>query len=239
MKTQKQKKSRRKKLLIWLAVDAIVAVAIFGSLLYTPSQYKPAVPPPADESSDGEPMHPYLSHELMPTLYNGAQEQRPFEMVVLDEALNEAIARMQWPQQAQGITLTAPAVLFVPGRVVLMGTANIEGANLVVTIEIGPEMDDRGYLNLNVAKVKVGAMNVTPLARTIARKEYQERLEMGPIDIEDLGTKIAASLLNQEPFDPVFEVEDKWVRLTDVEITDGKLLAKFAPAGDRTEARRQ
>jgi len=225
---EKKKKSRRKKLLIWLAIDVVVAIAIFGSLLYRPSPYRPVVPPAMDPND--ERVHPYISHELMPALYNGAQDQRPFELAVLDSGLNEALAQMNWLQRSQGMAISAPVVLFAPGRVVLMGTAGIEGADFVVTIEISPKLDDRGYLFLDVAKVKVGAMNVTPLAKMVARRKYQERLDMGPVDIEDLGTKVAASLLNQEPFDPVFRVEDKWVRLKGFEITNGKLVAQLIPA---------
>jgi len=225
---QKKKRSRLKKLAIWLTLDVVVAVTIVGLLFYNPSSYNPA--PPAPPNPDGEPVHRYISHELAPTLYNGAQDRRPFEMVIRADRLNEAIAGMQWPKHAEGLTLSAPAVLFRPGRVVLMATANIESANLVVTVEVVPEFNDRNYLNLKVAKVKIGAMNVTPLARTLARRKYQERLEMGPVDSQDIRTKIAASLLAQESFDPVFRIDDKWVRLQAVRIAEGELIGQLVPA---------
>lgn len=225
---KKQKKPRWKKLLIWLLVDVVVAVIIFALLLHKPSRYNPVVPAEADPN--GQRVHPYLHRELASTLYNGAQSRRPFEMVVVDRALNEAIARAKWPQESGGIVFSAPEVLFVPGQIVLMGTANIEGADLVVTIELTPQMDERGYLNLIVDKVKLGAVNITPLARMVARKMYQEGFAAGPVDTEDWRTKIAASLLSEKPFEPVFSVDDKWVRLKGFDVTAGTLSAEFVPA---------
>jgi uncharacterized protein YpmS len=180
--------------------------------------------------SNSQEVDRYLTRDLSSKFYNGAQRQRPFEMVVLDKDLNQAIAQLQWSQEAGGVTLSAPQVLFTSGRIVLMATTKIEGADFVVTIELGPRLDDQGKLNLLVEKVKVGAMNVTPLAKMMAKKMYKERIESVAVDMQDLRTKIAASLFNEEPFEPVVKVEDKWVRLKAVEITDGKLTARFDPA---------
>jgi hypothetical protein len=225
---EKEKKSRRRKLVIWLLVDLAVVAVVLALLVYRPSRYRPALSylPP---DPNGDRVHPYFSRELMPTLYNGAQRQRPFEMVVLDQRLNEAIAQETWCQDAGGVFLSAPQVLFTPGRVILMGTASIEGAELVVTIELGPQLREDGRLNLLVEKVKVGAVNITPLAKAMAKKMYRERLEAGAVDTENIGTKIAVSLLSEEPFDPVFTVEDKRVRLTGFTLTDGQLTTQFAP----------
>jgi hypothetical protein len=229
---EEKKKSKRRKLLYWLLLDGMVAVVVLVLLLYRPSQYHPlasALPP----DPNGEPVPRYITHDLAPKLYNGAQSQRPFEMLVLDKRLNEAIARQKWPQESGGVVLSAPQVLFVPDRIVLMGTATIEGARFVLTIKLSPQLDEKGCLNLVVAKVKVGAMNVTPLARMMAAKMYKERLEMGAADTDDIRTQIAASLLNEEPFDPVFLIDDKWVRLKGFTLTSGQLVAQFVPAPPR------
>jgi hypothetical protein len=188
---------------------------------------------PAPTDPNGEQVDPYLSRDLSSKFYNGAQRQRPFEMVVLDTALNRALAQLTWPQNLGGVTLTAPQVLFKPGRIVLMGTTQLEGADFILTIELGPRLDEQGKLALLVEKVKVGAMNVTPLARMMGKRAYRERIESAPVDMEDLRTKIAASLFNDEPFDPLVKVEDKWVRLKGVDLTDGKLTARFDPAPQR------
>ena len=224
----KRKTSRRKKLLIWLGVDLAVAAVVVLLFLHKPSQYHP--PAPADPDPNGQQVDPYLHRDLYSKFYNGAQNQRPFGMVVLDQALNEALARLNWSQESGGVRLSAPQVFFAPGHIVLMGTTTVEGAELILTIEIGPQMDDRGNLNLLVDKVKIGAINVTPLVKMMAKKMYRERIESAPVDMQDLRTKAVASLLNDEPFEPVLRVEDKWVRLQSFDITDGKLTAQFVPA---------
>ncbi len=196
--------------------------------LHKPSQYHPAAPVPPDPN--GRQVDPYLHRDLSSRFYNGAQSQRPFEMVVLDGALNEALARLNWSQESGGVKLSAPQVFFTPGHIVLMGTTTVEGAELVITIELGPQMDDQGNLALLVDKVKVGAINVTLVVKPMARKMYRERIESMPIDMQDWRTKAVASLLNDEPFEPVLRVEDKWVRLKSFDITDGKLTAQFTPA---------
>ena len=200
-------------------------------LFHTPARYHPVTPPDTNANSDR--VHPYIHRDLASTLYNGAQSQRPFDMEVLDSALNEAIALAKWPQESDGVTFTAPEVLFQPGRIVLMGTANIEGAELVVTIELEPRLDDAGQLSIGVATVKIGAMNITPLAKMIAKQKYQEYLETVPTDTSDIRARLAAALLNEESFEPVFEVEDKWVRLDRVSVDPGKLAVHFVPAAPK------
>jgi hypothetical protein len=51
-----------------------------------------------------------------------------------------------------------------------------------------------------------------------------------PIDFEDWRAKIAAALLNDEPFEPVFKVEDKTVRVERVTVTLGQLILHLVPA---------
>lgn len=226
--SEKRKKSRRRRLLYWLLIDLAVAAGVAALLLYRPSGYRPVVLPPGDPNSQR--VHPYLHRDLGSGFYNGAQKQRPFEMVVLDQHLNEAIAQLRWANPGEEVSLSAPEILFTPGRITLMGTADVKGAAFVVTVELGPQLDERGYLNLVVEKVKIGAMNITPLAKMVGRKMYQERLELGPVNMEDLGTRIVASLLNEQPFDPVMDVDEKRVRLKGFDITQGRLIAQFVPA---------
>lgn len=229
-KTQpKTKKSKRKKLLIWLAVDLAVAATVIVLLLWRPSRYHPMIPTATD--ANGQTIHPYLYNDLGSQFYNNAQDRQPFSMIVEDSRLNEAIGLFQWPRETDGVTFSRPEVVFAEDRAVLMGTATVEGAEFVVTIELTPEFDENGWLNLAVKKVNVGVMNITPLAKMIGRRMYLQRLEELPSSLDDdLRMKIAGSLLIDKPFDPVFQAEDKWVRLTQVDISKGKLTAHFVPA---------
>jgi len=230
MKTdsKKHKKSRRKKLLFWLLIDLTVAVIVIVLLLYRPGRYNPV-----DFESynyDQGQVSPYLTHELSPNLYNNSQRGEPFDLVITQDGINEIVAGLGWPKYSEGVMLYAPAVLFVPGTVVLMATADVKGVELVITIELEPKFDERKMLNLHVAKVKIGAVNVSPLARMMGKKMYTERLAVLPVDTEALQTKIVGSLLNEEAFDPVFSVEDNKVRIEKITVEKEKLTAHLIPA---------
>jgi len=73
-------------------------------------------------------------------------------------------------------------------------------------------------------------MNITPLAKMMAKKMYAQRLAAIRIDREALQTKIAASLLTDEPFEPVFRVDDKKARIEKITIAKEKLLLRLVPA---------
>lgn len=223
-----RKKTRRKKLVFWLLIDLTVAVIVFGLLIYRPGSYDPV----AFNSLGYEQgqVSPYLTHVLSPQLYNNSQLGEPFDLIVTQEGINEVVAGLGWPKFSEGVMLYAPAVLFVPGSIVMMGTANIKDVELVITVELVPIIDEQKLLHLHVTKVKVGAVNITPFARMVGKKMYTERLAVMPVDTEALQTKIVSSLLNEEPFDPVFRVENNKVRIKEITIKKEKLTAHFVPS---------
>ncbi len=223
-----RKKARFKKLVRWLLVDLAVAAIILALLLYRPGRYKPV--DLGSGSDRRKEVSPYLTNDLLPAIHNGSQYREPFELVVIQKGINDIIIRGNWPMESEGILLYAPAVLFVPGAVVLMGTVDIKGVELVVTIELEPKINEQGFLNLHVGKVKVGAMNITPLAKMIAKKMYIQRINALDVDIEAVQTKIAASLLNDEPFEPVFSIDDNKVRIEKITVEEEKLLLRLVPA---------
>jgi hypothetical protein len=230
MKTDSKirKKTRRKKLVLWLLIDLTVAAVVFILLIYRPGRYDPT-----DFDSlnyeQGQ-VSPYLTHVLSPQFYNNSQRDEPFDLVVTQDGINEIVAGLGWPKFSDGIMLYAPAVLFVPGSIVLMITADVKGVELIITIELVPKIDQQKLLNLHVTKVKVGAVNITPLARMMGKQMYAERLSVMPVDTEALQTKIVGSLLNEEPFDPVFRVENNKVRINEITIQKEKLTAHFVPS---------
>lgn len=224
---QIRRKIRVRKLLLWLCIDLAVAVVVLALLLYRPGRYEPA---DLESASSGRgQVSPYLTHELSPQFYNGAQRGEPFDLVITQKGVNEIVAGWGWPVMSEGVMLYAPAVLFVPGSVVLMGTVNIKGVELVVTIALRPSIDEQGLSNLSVAQVKVGAMNITPLAKIMAKRMYAQRLATAPVDTKALYAKIAASLLNDEPFEPVFKVDDRKVRIEKITVYQEKLTAHLVP----------
>lgn len=231
---KKAKSGKRYLLLIGLTTAFIISVLLLCGflLLYKPAGYAPPV------IVDDKQVSPYLTHELLPQLYNGAQRQEPFDLVVTQKGINEIIARLKWPRRADGIRFSAPEVFFVPDRIVLMGAAIAGGVEFIATIVSEPQLDKKGLLNLRVAKVKVGAVNITPFAKAIARRMYAQRLAEADISAEDLQAKVTASLLDDEPFEPVFNIkdifedEDKKLRVKKITIGKEKLIVRLTPASD-------
>ncbi len=232
-KKLKVRKKRKFKKRYWLLIDLALGIIILALLFYKPARYKPLDIAPAG-NNQGQ-ISPYLSNVLLPQLHNGVQRQEPFDLVVIQRGINEAIARLQWPRESNGVLLSAPTVFFVPENIVLMGTASIKGAELVVTVVAKPSLDEEGLLHLRVEKVKIGAMNITPVARLMAKRMYTERLATVHVDTGNLRAKIAASLLIDEPFEPIFNIRDifddvdKKVRVEKITITQKKLTIRLVP----------
>lgn len=220
---QIRKKSRLKKLAIWLLIDITVAIIVFAVLLHKPGRYRPSVP----KGYHPEQVSKYLTHEISPKIYNGAQLEEPFEVVITQEGMNEIVASLGWPKASEGILLYAPVVLFEPESIVLMGTTDIKGVEFIVSIELAARVNEQKLLSLEVVKVSIGAMNITPLAKFIAQKMYAEQIAVAEVDREALGTKITASLLNDEPFEPVFKLEDTKVRVENITILKEKLILQL------------
>lgn len=212
-------------------------MVIFASSLYLLLLYKPARYNPLDISYDGQ-VSKYLTHELLPQLHNGAQRREPFDLVVTQKGINDTIARAKWPKRYSGIVFSAPEVLFLPDTIVLMGTADLKRVPVVITIELNPSLDEHGLLNLYVAKVKAGVMNITPIIKVIARRMYADRIAIVDADPSDLRAQIAASLFGDEPFDPVFEIKDMFngekrkVRVKKITLMPEKLTVRLASVAD-------
>ena len=224
----KKPKKRKLKRLYWLLAHLVAATVIVVLLLYKPGRYHPIKIDPAQ----GRQVSTYLTHDLLAPIHNAAQPGEPFDLTVTQEGINDIIARSRWPRESGDARFSAPAVLFVPDSIVLMGTVALKGVEFVVTIVLEPTLDEQGLLNLRAAKLKVGAMNITLLAKVIAKRMYQQRIEAVPIDKEDIGAKIAASLLNDEPFDPVFEIEGDKLRIEKVTIRKQELILHLIPLPD-------
>lgn len=226
--SKNRKKTRTRKLACWLFVDLVVAAVIIGLLLYKPGSYDPL-----DYEAAGYERHrvsPYLTHELSPQLNNGAQRDKPFDLVITQKGINEIIAGWGWPKMAQGVMLYSPAVVFKPGSALLMATANVRGAEFVVTVDIEPKIGEKGLLTFHISKIKIGAMNITPLAKITAKKIYLQKIAHLTIGKEAIQTKIAESLLNDAPFEPVFKVDDRKVRIDKITVSNEKLTVHLVPA---------
>jgi hypothetical protein len=113
-----------------------------------------------------------------------------------------------------------------------MGMVTLEGAEFVVTIIAEPNIDSKELLNLQVLKVKIGAVDITPLAGVLAKRIYQQHFANKKIDKKNVWNKMLVSLVNGQPFEPVFKVEDKKVRAVQIAIEQKKLTISLVPVFD-------
>lgn len=228
--SKKRKKSRLKRLICWLLVDLVVAILLFGLLIHRPERYRPLS---SAGFTPGQ-ISPYWL-QLSSKIYNGGQLGEPFDVEVSEAGINDMLARENYVWEHDGVVLYAPAAVLTPGRAVLMGTANLRGMEFVITIELEPKINEEGLLHLAVAKLKIGAMNITPIAKMMARKMYTDRLDTVEIDTEAWQTKVAGSLLNDDAFEPIFPIslpvdkEDIHVRVEKVSIKKGKMELRLIP----------
>jgi hypothetical protein len=231
-----RKKKKRLKRRYWLLIDLIVLVVFLTLLLYKPDYYKPVLTANDDKVSK------YLTHALMPQIYNGADSGKPFDVVILQDGIKDIIAHSEWPIYSSQAIISAPDVKITENGIFTVTKVTFSNVDFIVTIVLEPALDEEGLLNLNVTKVKVGAMNITPLVSIAGKKMYDQRLESVPVDMEDIRTKIAASIFTSEPFDPVFEVKDifddhnRQVRIQKITFQDEKLILGIVPV-DSTETR--
>jgi len=218
---------RKLRIICWL-FSGIAALLVILVLLIL---HKPAGYYRSKEVADNE-ISSYLTHKLLPQLYNGAQRQQPFELEITEEGINDITAHSHWPRQAVGCKFSAPVFSLHPGRVVVTGQAILKGVEFAVTVELKPAISGDGLLVLSICRVRVGTVNITPLAKAIAAGMYQNKVESGDVDVNSIGAKVLAALLFDEPFEPVFEIDNEKIRAEKVTICEKKLLVDFIPAGN-------
>jgi hypothetical protein len=226
-KTPKKRLKKRYKLLIWLSADVIFAGLIVVLLLYKPPGYEP-VDLHAQPEEGPRQFSRYLTY-LYSQMHNNAQKNETFEIDVLEVGINQAIASAKWPQRSDNITFAQPKAEFNENGITVTGTANVEGIDLVVTVHGLLQMLEDGRFNVHIKTVKIGAMNITLLAKYIAKQMYKEKYGMMYVDSTDPRVLIAASLMEDKPFDPIFEVNDKGVRLTQTTMAEDFVRLRFSP----------
>lgn len=225
---EKRSKKRLKRL-IWLAADLAVLGLLLILLFYKPSGYEPV------DVNQSKKVSKYLTNVLYPEIYNGAQLGKPYKIILTQKGANDIVAHSSWPKYAAGATISQPQVLFKSGRIIFRGTVTLKSMDFIVTIGVETDFNEKGLLNLNLARIKVGALNVTPLARIIGSRMYRKQASGIEINPENWGVKLAASLLKNEPFEPVIDVKDIFaeseikVRIQDISIEDEKMIFQLKP----------
>jgi len=215
-------KKKRYRRLYWLSAELVLLVVVLFLLLHKPGSYNPAEPINDNQVST------YLTHELLADFYNNVQLDEPFDLIVEQAGITDIIARSKWPRESDGVVFGTPAVVFERGRIIVMGVITLKGIDFIITAVLAPRLDEGNLLHLDVDALKVGAMNVTFIAKVLARRMYERRA--AGFDGQDWRAKAAAALLGNKPIDPILDVEDKKIRIKKVHIVAGRLIIGFVPA---------
>lgn len=198
-------------------------LAVGGVFLcrYKPRAYRP------QPAADSQQVSPYLTHELGPDFVNQVQLDKPFELVVKQEGLNDIIRRQPWVEQFGDFSFTDPVVLFDTNTIYLMGTLDYKGVSSVLTIIAHPQMDTQRRVWMNIQSVRLGVIPVTALVSRLTKKAFRQSQSAfaGEPQLEE----IVRAIIYNEPFDPVFKISDRLVRVTDLAIGPQQMTLRFDP----------
>jgi hypothetical protein len=205
----------------WAVLFGLLFAAAAGLVIllaYSPKSYQPVQPENPREVS------PYLTHRLGPDFYDKVQLDKPFELLIEQEGINDILSRYPWPVRIEGFSIYTPVLLFSPEQTRLMAQVDYGGLSSILSIYAKPYLNSDGKLNLNIQSVYLGLLPITSLARKIAEKFVQANFD--PQDpIESVNYAIVAN----QPFDPVLRIYDKSARITNLTIESGKIRLFLVP----------
>lgn len=222
-KDSKSSKKRRRRL--WPAVIGAVfllTAAILTLLIaYNPRSYNPIIPENPQEVSS------YLTHKLGPDFYDQVQLDKPFELIVDQEGLNDIFSHTDWPLCLDRFSIYTPMVEFSPEKSVLMAQVDYRGLSTILSVVGKPSLDTEGKLNLHIQSVYLGALPVTPLAQHLARQYTFENL-VSP-DVDDRTAEVMEAIIDNRPFDPIVYIYDQAARITELRIEAGSARLMLTP----------
>jgi len=224
---KKSKKPRKKlRLAIVFSLWLLVGFLTFMLLMDKPAGYNP------EDIKNDKCVSQYVTNELAPYVYNNIQKGQSFEIIIPQSKTKEFISLIEWPIESEDVTISSPQAFFVDNGLVMRANAGTKGLNFVITIMISGLIDETGMMHLNLDKIMIGSMNITFIAKIIAKKMYQYRVKKENYSKDSIGADIAASLLGNQPFDPVFEVRKRKVRVKRINVEKSQLKITLAPAID-------
>lgn len=199
---------------------ALAFIILLALLTHKPGRYKPARPEDSSEVS------PYLTYKLA-DLFNNAQLDEPFNMLIEQHGLNDIVARGLWPVVFNPVTISAPSAVFAPKQIYLMATVQFSGFPAVATVKAEPVIDKNGLIVFNVRSVMLGSVPVTTIAKNIARKITDYQLQ--DFDPDSWERRLWRGLLDNEPVEPVFDIYHDTVRITKITLENEKLTLLMEP----------
>lgn len=209
---------------LFLCIGAIGLGVLTGITLlffHKPRVYKPL------QSKNPEQVSLYLTHELGPEFFNQAQLDQPFDLIIEQQGLNDIVSRLDWIQQLGPLSLQQPSIIFADRSILLMGTLRYKGASSVLSILAFPIMDANQQIYMNIQSVRLGMIPVTSLISRLCQKAFDDNRDGFKDDPEV--EQIVQSIIRNEPFDPVFRISDRRVRITGFTLENNVLKLTLLP----------
>jgi uncharacterized protein YpmS len=222
-KDSEKMKNRKFKAYFWFVLPLVLVLLAFVMITHRPKYYAPL------RITDQQQISVYLSNYLMPEIYNNSQLDDPFEVIITEEGLNDIIARWRQPLKFNNITFTDPQAILTQKQIIIMATAQTSFTNLILTISITPAINSSGRLNLHIDDVSLGEAGITTLTKSIGKKAFTDWLSLTAAEPNDIVAQVCRSLLYDEPFDPVFKLDDKSLRISKIKLEKKKITVLLLP----------
>lgn len=226
-------------------------VAVYLALVYRPGAYDPR---PLSEAQALEAEQ--LGYKLSQDLYNNSFLPEPFTITLVERRVNDLLLLGNEDPLVRRLSkqdrwaLGKPQVSFADDHVYIMALVERAGVESILTVALAPVTTDDGQLQVQLESIKVGAVPVPAgvLRRKLAQRAGRRAPQAGDDDqdanVEDeLLTYLSATVWPsvdewvqpREGAGPLrFRVasDGRWLRVTDVDVGDGRMAIEFTPEND-------
>jgi hypothetical protein len=216
---QKVKKSRLVRYLLpTILILLLVLASVFILIGHRPANYS------SPKAANPNEVSRYLTNQLLPTIYNASQLGQPFELEITQEGLNDILSHLPGAMVSDNLTVVRPEVILTPMQITVMATTETRPMDLFLTVELNPFINKDGLVNLCVNRILLGKVNITSIARSIGNKAYDDWMARTGTEPNNISSQICLSLLKDEPFDPVFKIYGRTLRVSKINAMRGRII---------------
>lgn len=222
----------KKHKLVRYLLPAILILLIILTLAFILIGHRPGYYAPSKAANPNE-VSRYLTNELLPNVYNGSQLGESFELEITQEGLNDIVSHLPGAMITDNLTVVRPEVILTPMEITVMATLEARPMDLFLTIELNPFIGKQGLMNLCVNRILLGKVNITSIARSIGDKAYDDWMASTGTEPNNIVSQVCLSLLRDEPFDPVFRIYDRTMRVSKIDVARGKIVVLLTVVNER------